>query len=149
MFQNKIHNSIGKHLVRGNHDDLAERLTWAGPIVDVRRVFVQDPGMPQPQALWCSHYAHATRPRAWNGDLHIYGHSHGSIPATRTSLDVGVDCWDWHPVTLGGSWRGWRKPLRPTCLVEAIEPCRGMPQLGMAESRRAPTIVRTSTGPRP
>ena len=56
--------------------------------------------MPEPQALWCSHYAHVTWPHAWCGDLHVYGHSHGAIPATRTSLDVGVDCWDWRPVTL-------------------------------------------------
>ena len=97
--QARLHGRI--HLVRGNHDELAERLTWAGPIVDVQRVFVQDPGMPTPQALWASHYAHVTWPHAWHGDLHVYGHSHGGIPATRTSIDVGVDCWDWRPVTLG------------------------------------------------
>lgn len=37
------------HLVRGNHEELGERLTWAGPIVDVRRVVVQDPGLPEPK----------------------------------------------------------------------------------------------------
>jgi hypothetical protein len=52
--------------------------------------------IPKRVALWASHYAHVTWPNAWHGDLHVYGHSHGSIPATRTSLDVGVDRWDWH-----------------------------------------------------
>lgn len=52
-------------------------------------------------ALWASHYAHVTWPHAWHSDLHAFGHSHGGIPATRKSLDVGVDCWNWLPVTLG------------------------------------------------
>ncbi len=78
---------------------MGERLTWAGPIVDVRRVFVQDPGMPKPVALWASHYAHVTWPNARHGDLHVYGHSYGSLPPTQRSLDV--DWWDWRPVTLG------------------------------------------------
>ena len=87
-------------LIRGNHDELGERLEWDGPVVDVLRVFVQDPGMPKPRAVWLSHYAHRTWPHDRHGDLHLYGHSHGSLPGTRTSLDVGVDCWDWAPVRL-------------------------------------------------
>lgn len=87
-------------LLRGNHDAIGERLEWAGPVVDVQRVFVQNPGMPKPQAFWCSHYAHRTFPNSWHGDLHLYGHSHGSLPGTRTSLDVGVDCWNWAPVSV-------------------------------------------------
>lgn len=80
---------------------MAERPTWAGPIIDVRRVFVQDPGMPKPQALRVGHYAHVTWPHAWHGDLHVYGHFHGTLPPNRGSLDVGVDCWDWRRVTSG------------------------------------------------
>lgn len=87
-------------LIRGNHDALAEHLEWDAPIVDVQRVFVPDPGMPKIVALWASHYGYRVWPDAWRGDLHLYGHSHGSLPGTRTSLDVGVDCWDWAPVRL-------------------------------------------------
>ncbi|MCP1558842.1 UNVERIFIED_ORG: calcineurin-like phosphoesterase family protein [Methylobacterium sp. SuP10 SLI 274] len=87
-------------LVRGNHEELGERLDWEGPVVDVQRVFVQDPGMPNPRAVFCSHYSHRTWPHAHHGDLHLYGHSHGSLPGTRASLDVGVDCWNWAPVLL-------------------------------------------------
>jgi hypothetical protein len=76
-------------------------LTQTCSSVDVQRVFVQDPGMPKPQALWVSHYAHRVWPNFWHGDLHLYVHSHGSLPGTRTSEDVSVDCWDWRPVTLG------------------------------------------------
>jgi calcineurin-like phosphoesterase family protein len=34
------------------------------------------------------------------GDIHLYGHSHGSLPSTSASTDVGVDCFDFRPVTL-------------------------------------------------
>jgi calcineurin-like phosphoesterase family protein len=34
------------------------------------------------------------------GDLHFYGHSHGTLPGTAASTDVGVDCFDFRPVTL-------------------------------------------------
>jgi hypothetical protein len=34
------------------------------------------------------------------GALHLYGHSHGSLPGCGRSLDVGVDCWDWRPATV-------------------------------------------------
>ncbi|GJD46027.1 hypothetical protein AFCDBAGC_3907 [Methylobacterium cerastii] len=91
-----------KYLVRGNHDaGLGERLPWDGPVVDVTRVQVQDPGMADPRQVWISHYSHRVWPGMHRGHLHLYGHSHGSLPGTRTSLDVGVDCWDWRPVTLG------------------------------------------------
>ena len=89
-----------KHLIRGNHDELAEALPWAGPVRDVARVHVQDSGMRSAVGVWLSHYAHRSWPRMHRGDLHLFGHSHGSLPAVPGSLDVGVDCWGWTPVTL-------------------------------------------------
>jgi calcineurin-like phosphoesterase family protein len=42
--------------------------------------------------------------RVWNkshhGSLHFYGHSHGTLPGIGMSCDVGVDCWDYRPVSL-------------------------------------------------
>lgn len=53
--------------------------------------------------LTLCHYAF----RVWNGShrkdgnsLMLYGHSHGMQPAIHRSLDVGVDCWNFTPVTL-------------------------------------------------
>ncbi|GJD90610.1 hypothetical protein BHAOGJBA_4152 [Methylobacterium hispanicum] len=60
---------------------------------------VQDPDC-APQGLWLSHYAHRVWPRMHYGDLHLYGHSHGSLPGTDASTDVGVDCFGFRPVTL-------------------------------------------------
>ena len=30
----------------------------------------------------------------------FYGHSHGNLPGNNQQIDVGVDCWDFKPITL-------------------------------------------------
>ncbi|CAA2145136.1 hypothetical protein MBLL_04258 [Methylobacterium bullatum] len=89
-----------KFLVRGNHDLIGVRLPWAGPVTDVAHVVVPDPITGAPRGCWLSHYAHTVWPRMHRGDIHFFGHSHGSLPGTVASTDVGVDCWDLAPVTL-------------------------------------------------
>lgn len=86
-------------LIRGNHEQRGEKLGWEGGIHDVLRISVQDRGMPEAVDLWLSHYAHRTWPDAHRGRIHLYGHSHGAIPPTARSCDVGVDCWAFRPVT--------------------------------------------------
>ncbi len=40
----------------------------------------------------------------WNkkhyGSIHLHGHSHGNLLYHERAVDVGVDCWDFYPVTL-------------------------------------------------
>lgn len=88
-----------RFLVRGNHDRIGERMPWDGPVVDVARVLVPLPDGTV-QGVWCSHYAHRVWPGLHRGDIHLYGHSHGTLPGTVASTDVGVDCFDFGPVTL-------------------------------------------------
>lgn len=90
-----------KLLVRGNHEKLGVRMPWAEPVRDVAHIALHDRDG-TPRGVWLSHYAHRVWPRMHRGDLHLYGHSHGTLPGTATSLDVGVDCWDYAPVTLDG-----------------------------------------------
>lgn len=87
-----------RFLVRGNHDRIGMRLPWDG-IFDVARVPVPlpDGGV---QDVWCSHYAHRVWPGMRRGVIHLYGHSHGRLPGTSMSADVGVDCFDFRPVAL-------------------------------------------------
>jgi calcineurin-like phosphoesterase family protein len=87
-----------RFLVRGNHDAIGERMPWDGPVVDVARVLV--PHATGTVRVFCSHYAHRVWPGMHRGDIHLYGHSHGSLPGTAASTDVGVDCFDFQPVTL-------------------------------------------------
>ena len=84
-----------RFLVRGNHDRIGARLPWDGPVVDVAHVVVRNADGSN-SGIFCSHYAHRVWPRMHRGDIHLYGHSHG----TPTSTDVGVDCFDYRPVTL-------------------------------------------------
>ena len=140
-----------KYLVRGNHDDgLGERLAWAGPVVDVATVQVQDPGMADPRHVWVSHYGHRVWPRMHRDHLHFYGHSHGSLEAIPGSLDVGVDCWNWRPVTLDQILaRLVRFPARTDAASTPVAPA-GVPNLGQGGSaRRAPTDDRGPPGSRP
>ncbi len=43
--------------------------------------------------------------RVWQGrpggSLHLYGHTHGTLPEAGRSTDVGVDCWRYRPQPLG------------------------------------------------
>ncbi len=87
-----------KFLVRGNHEKLGARLSWDAAVVDVTRIHVPLPEGGS-QGIWLSHYAHRTWPNMHRGDIHLYGHSHGGLPGHGASTDVGVDCWDWRPVT--------------------------------------------------
>jgi calcineurin-like phosphoesterase family protein len=91
-------NGRQRFLVRGNHDRIGARLPWDG-VFDVTRVLVPLlDGIVQ--GVWCSHYAHRVWPGMHRGDIHLYGHSHGRLPGTAASTDVGVDCFDFRPVTL-------------------------------------------------
>ncbi|WP_279356723.1 metallophosphoesterase [Methylobacterium indicum] len=84
-----------KHLIIGNHDK--ERhlsLGWASEPADLRTIHVD-----QVRLVLC-HYALRTWNGSWRGALHLYGHSHGKLPGTSRSLDVGVDAWDYRPVSL-------------------------------------------------
>ncbi|WP_232630410.1 metallophosphoesterase [Methylobacterium sp. Leaf118] len=89
-----------KRLVRGNHDsNRVLRLPWADPPVESARITLRD-GSGAPCRLFLAHYAHRAWPGLWRGTRHLYGHTHGTLPDTTRSCDVGVDAWDDRPVGL-------------------------------------------------
>jgi calcineurin-like phosphoesterase family protein len=81
--------------VRGNHDDwrLISGFTCFASVQERAQTRVNG------NTIILDHYAG----RAWNKSHHgsylFYGHSHGGMPPFGRSLDVGVDCWDYRPVT--------------------------------------------------
>jgi calcineurin-like phosphoesterase family protein/uncharacterized protein (DUF433 family) len=86
-----------KHLIIGNHDDKHTlRLAWSSEPKDRRAVKVPGEALP----VIRDHYALRTWPKAHYGAVHLYGHSHGALPGVGRSVDVGVDVWDFRPVTL-------------------------------------------------
>jgi calcineurin-like phosphoesterase family protein len=83
-----------KHLIIGNHDDPDIRaLPWKS-VADVAEISVEG------QRIFLSHYAHRTWPGQRRGTWQLFGHSHGRLPGTDLSTDVGVDCWGYCPVTI-------------------------------------------------
>lgn len=84
-----------KHLVSGNHDS-AETLQAPGwsSVQEMAHVRVGN------VRVSLCHYAMRVWPHDRRGAIMLYGHSHGQLAGNRQSLDVGVDCWDYRPVSL-------------------------------------------------
>jgi len=84
------------HLIRGNHDKVIRGIE--DQFVCVRN-YHEVKGK-DPKKIVLSHYAH----RVWNashkGSWHLFGHSHGDLADYGLSTDVGVDRWDYAPVSL-------------------------------------------------
>jgi calcineurin-like phosphoesterase family protein len=96
------------HVIPGGHDR-----RWIGkgtyrsgsghtvsilPPLHTIKVSLPDSG--QPQLIVLCHYSLRVWDRSHYGSWHLYGHSHGNLPPLENSLDVGVDCWDYSPVSL-------------------------------------------------
>jgi calcineurin-like phosphoesterase family protein len=84
-----------KHLVAGNNDPEGTRRApgWVS-VADYAELRVDD------TLLVLCHYPF----RAWNGmgkgAVNLHGHSHGRGKRLTRQIDVGVDVWDFRPVTL-------------------------------------------------
>jgi calcineurin-like phosphoesterase family protein len=81
-----------KFILLGNHDKSAPKgFTKLGQCHEI-----YDSGH---KIILC-HYGLRVWNKSHHGSLHLYGHSHGSLPGDSQSLDVGVDCWNYTPVAL-------------------------------------------------
>ncbi|MGJ4996381.1 metallophosphoesterase [Bradyrhizobium sp. HKCCYLS3077] len=85
------------HLTLGNHDNpkrvKAARHLWAS-IESLRNIT-----LPDGTHLTLCHYGLRVWSKSHHGALHLYGHSHGRLPGDSQCCDVGVDCWDFTPVS--------------------------------------------------
>jgi calcineurin-like phosphoesterase family protein len=107
-----------RHLVIGNHD--------AQPILDLpwtsvnNLVEVRDGSLKQNNTL--CHYPMVTWNHSRRGALQLFGHVHGNWMGSRNSVNVGVDVWDYYPVTINEiEARGRDLPVSPHWIdAEAI-----------------------------
>lgn len=85
------------HLILGNHDqhivdkEIKYHDTSFNPIelfTSVQDVLTLNIGKTK---LFLSHYSHRVWLGSHKGVIHLYGHSHGSIPDYGKSMDVGID----------------------------------------------------------
>lgn len=84
-----------KHLIHGNHDS-AEAREAPGWASSQTMAEITADG----HRLVLLHYGMRVWPRSHYGSIHLYGHSHGQLSGDHQSLDVGVDCWGYQPVSL-------------------------------------------------
>ncbi len=84
-----------KHLVKGNHDKpWTTKLGGWTSVHDL--VEIVDSGT----RLCLCHYPMITFPGARRGALQLFGHVHNNWRGSRNSINVGVDVWNFKPVTL-------------------------------------------------
>lgn len=96
------------HLVRGNHDpEEVLRLPWAS-VHDL--VEVQDDG----QRFVLCHYPLLTWNGVRDGAINLFGHVHDRWRGTDNQVNVGVDLWDFSPVSRDEILR------RAVCLPENL-----------------------------
>ena len=89
-----------KRLVSGNHDsNRVLGLPCAEPPVHHARIVVAtDSGTTE--RLYLSHYPMRSWPGLFRGVRHLFGHTHATLGGTSLSCDVGVDGWDFTPVSI-------------------------------------------------
>jgi len=98
-----------KHLVYGNHDHDQTRKAkgWAS-VAPYREIKVELSEIlngftgPYQQHIVLFHYRMVVWNAAHYGAWALHGHSHGTLPVTLTAktFDVGVDCWEYTPISL-------------------------------------------------
>lgn len=83
-----------KKLCRGNHDIKVSKQDFTEIFTGPVKIKVND------IQIWISHYAHKSWPGKHRGVKHLFAHSHGRIPSDGASFDIGVDVWDFTPLSL-------------------------------------------------
>jgi calcineurin-like phosphoesterase family protein len=89
------------HLIRGNHEKKSQDFSDIfASVSDLTEITV--PIGAQHQRIVMCHYAMRVWPHSHRGAWHLYGHSHGTLSddITALSIDVGVDCWEYAPVSI-------------------------------------------------
>jgi calcineurin-like phosphoesterase family protein len=84
-----------KHLIAGNNDSDATRRLPAWASVASYAELKQDGIL-----LVLCHYPFRSWRNMAKGSLNLHGHCHGRMKPLPRQIDVGVDVWDFRPVTL-------------------------------------------------
>ena len=92
-----------KHLVTGNNDDEVTRTHPAWDSVHDYAELTEDGIL----CILC-HYPLRTWNKIGKGSIDLHGHSHAMLKPLARQYDVGVDAWDFRPVTLA-TIRGRRR----------------------------------------
>lgn len=95
---NRLNGKI--YLIKGNHDksackpECAKRFEWVKDYYYLH--------LPDKNKIALMHYCMRVWDRKHHGAWHLFGHSHSNLKEVEGefALNVGVDCWDFYPVSL-------------------------------------------------
>lgn len=85
------------HLILGNHDynnrikNIAGIFSSVNDLLEIKY---------NHQRIILCHYAMRTWSSSHSNSIQLYGHSHGNIPGIGKQMDVGVDCWNFTPISI-------------------------------------------------
>lgn len=91
-----------KILIKGNHDgNECLKLPWFQVHESLHLKVRSIPKYHNDsREIFLSHYSHRSWNKSFHGVPHIFGHSHSRLPPYGKSFDVGVDCWNYKPISL-------------------------------------------------
>jgi calcineurin-like phosphoesterase family protein len=84
-----------KQLIVGNNDDDSTIVAEGWESVQAYKEILVEGRM-----LILCHYAFRTWNQMGKGSIDLHGHSHGKLKPLTRQYDVGVDAWDYRPVTI-------------------------------------------------
>jgi calcineurin-like phosphoesterase family protein len=127
-----------KHLIVGNNDSPAviENETWAS-VSSYAEITLDG------HLLILCHYPFRTWHNSTKGAIDIHGHSHGKMKELPRQYDVGVDVFDYRPVTLAEILASRRRGKKAVAKIAA------KPAKGSAKQKRAKAIKKKKTIKKP
>jgi calcineurin-like phosphoesterase family protein len=88
-------------LIKGDHDYSSTDI-YPNRFIKIEDIFSLNLSNAPPDPLYVTlcHFAMRVWPKSHYNSWHLFGHSHGHLPALGKSYDVGVDCNHFTPVPL-------------------------------------------------
>ncbi|GGD38347.1 metallophosphoesterase family protein [Aureimonas glaciei] len=130
-----------KHLITGNHDHSAPQmhLDWES-VTQLSELKVG--GV---QVVMCHYPLHEWRNQR-RGAIQLHGHVHGNTQGPAGSIDVGVDCWDFRPVSLPEILERLDQRLREPAYEHQFGAAATLTEANRTQMRRyAPRLVQLGT----
>lgn len=93
IYLSRLNGSITR--IKGNHDENKH----LPDILSYKPSGMKDNDGNQLRIVLC-HYPMRSWNSSYHGSWHLFGHEHGNMPPFGLSFDIGVDCWNYYPVSL-------------------------------------------------
>jgi len=95
----RLHGKI--HLIKGNHDKNGMIKHLSFRFSTIREVYLYAGHYKgKTQRIFLSHYPHRSWQMSGRGSWHLFGHVHGNMGPHYRSFDVGVDSWNFTPISI-------------------------------------------------